>query len=112
LGGLPVNIKVQILVSSILDTGGLMTKLPKGEFIIYLYGSIVFRFLCFLEETKPPAGICRKDYYQEGNHVYNELNVLEAFRKALTTWARWVDANVDPMKSLVFFRGYSASHFR
>ncbi|KAL3586514.1 hypothetical protein D5086_013381 [Populus alba] len=52
-----------------------------------------------------------KDYYQEGSHVYNELNVLEAFRKALTTWARWVDANVDPMKSLVFFRGYSASHF-
>ncbi|KAJ6382310.1 hypothetical protein OIU77_030875 [Salix suchowensis] len=58
--------------------------------------------------TKLPKG---KDYYQEGSHVYNELNVLEAFRKALTTWARWVDANVNPMKSLVFFRGYSASHF-
>jgi hypothetical protein len=52
-----------------------------------------------------------KDYYQEGSHVYGELNVLEAFRKALTTWARWVDAKVDPKKSLVFFRGYSASHF-
>ncbi|XWS56179.1 hypothetical protein CRYUN_Cryun09bG0064100 [Craigia yunnanensis] len=52
-----------------------------------------------------------KDYYQEGSHVYYELNVLEAFRKALTTWARWVDANVDPMKTMVFFRGYSASHF-
>lgn len=52
-----------------------------------------------------------KDYYQEGSHVYSELNVLEAFRKALTTWARWVDANVNPAKSLVFFRGYSASHF-
>ncbi|WCJ34035.1 Protein trichome birefringence [Euphorbia peplus] len=52
-----------------------------------------------------------KDYYQEGSHVYNELNVLEAFRKALTTWARWVDHNVNPTKSLVFFRGYSASHF-
>ncbi|KDP24643.1 hypothetical protein JCGZ_25559 [Jatropha curcas] len=52
-----------------------------------------------------------KDYYQEGSHIYNELNVLEAFRKALTTWARWVDHNVNPMKSLVFFRGYSASHF-
>ncbi|KAF9664780.1 hypothetical protein SADUNF_Sadunf16G0053500 [Salix dunnii] len=52
-----------------------------------------------------------KDYYQEGSHVYDELNVLEAFRKALTTWARWVDANINPMKSLVFFRGYSASHF-
>ncbi|KAK9065813.1 hypothetical protein SSX86_015214 [Deinandra increscens subsp. villosa] len=53
-----------------------------------------------------------KDYYQEGSHVYNELNVLEAFRKAMTTWGRWVDANINPSKTLVFFRGYSASHFR
>lgn len=52
-----------------------------------------------------------KDYYQEGSHVYEELNVLEAFRKAITTWARWVDKNINPMKSIVFFRGYSASHF-
>ncbi|KAL3841191.1 hypothetical protein ACJIZ3_025782 [Penstemon smallii] len=52
-----------------------------------------------------------KDYYQEGSHVYSELNVMEAFRKALTTWGRWVDKNVNPKKSLVFFRGYSASHF-
>lgn len=52
-----------------------------------------------------------KDYYQEGSHVYNDLNVLEAFRKALTTWSKWVDANVNPMKSMVFFRGYSNSHF-
>ncbi|WOL20170.1 protein trichome birefringence-like [Canna indica] len=52
-----------------------------------------------------------KDYYQEGNHIYSELNVVEAFHKALDTWAKWVDANVNPKKSLVFFRGYSASHF-
>ncbi|XP_010932482.2 protein trichome birefringence-like 1 [Elaeis guineensis] len=52
-----------------------------------------------------------KDYYQEGDHVYSELNVVEAFHKALTTWAKWVDTNVNPKKTLVFFRGYSASHF-
>ncbi|XP_022935356.1 protein trichome birefringence [Cucurbita moschata] len=52
-----------------------------------------------------------KDYYQEGSHVYEDLNVLEAFRKAMTTWARWVDKNINPMKSIVFFRGYSATHF-
>ncbi|XP_039021723.1 protein trichome birefringence-like isoform X2 [Hibiscus syriacus] len=52
-----------------------------------------------------------KNYYQEGDHVYDELNVLEAFRKALTTWAKWVDTNVDPLKTMVFFRGYSAVHF-
>ncbi|XP_073269139.1 protein trichome birefringence-like [Primulina huaijiensis] len=52
-----------------------------------------------------------KDYYQEGSHVYSYLKATEAFRKALTTWGRWIEANVDPLKSLVFFRGYSASHF-
>lgn len=43
--------------------------------------------------------------------MYDELNVDEAFRKAMTTWGRWIDAKVNPRKSLVFFRGYSASHF-
>uniref|UniRef100_I1Q748 Uncharacterized protein n=1 Tax=Oryza glaberrima TaxID=4538 RepID=I1Q748_ORYGL len=52
-----------------------------------------------------------KDYYQEGNHVYSELNVVDAFHKALVTWSRWIDANVDPKKTTVLFRGYSASHF-
>ncbi|KAJ0263867.1 Protein trichome birefringence [Hirschfeldia incana] len=52
-----------------------------------------------------------EDYYQEGSNVYPKLDVDEAFRKALTTWGRWVDENVNPKKSLVFFRGYSPSHF-
>ncbi|KAL5199450.1 hypothetical protein ABZP36_020653 [Zizania latifolia] len=52
-----------------------------------------------------------KDYYQEGNHVYSELNVVDAFHKALVTWSKWIDANVNPKKTTVLFRGYSASHF-
>ncbi|CAA7016190.1 unnamed protein product [Microthlaspi erraticum] len=52
-----------------------------------------------------------EDYYQEGNNVHQKLDVDEAFRKALTTWGKWVDKNVNPKKSLVFFRGYSPSHF-
>ncbi|KAL9240174.1 hypothetical protein vseg_014422 [Gypsophila vaccaria] len=52
-----------------------------------------------------------EDYYQEGNHVYEQLDVKEAFRRALTTWGRWVDNNIDPQRTRVFFRGYSASHF-
>ncbi|KAG2305799.1 hypothetical protein Bca52824_025547 [Brassica carinata] len=47
-----------------------------------------------------------EDYYQEGSNVYPKLDVDEAFRKALTTWGQWVDKNVNPKKSLVFFRGY------
>ncbi|XP_050140176.1 protein trichome birefringence-like [Malus sylvestris] len=53
-----------------------------------------------------------KGYYQEGSHIYGELNVDDAFRKALTTWAQWIDTNVNPKKTAVFFRGYSPSHFR
>ncbi|MBA0870283.1 hypothetical protein Goshw_010327 [Gossypium schwendimanii] len=51
-------------------------------------------------------------YYQEGNTIYNRLHVKVAFRKALTTWAKWIDTNIDSTKTLVFFRGFSASHFR
>lgn len=56
--------------------------------------------------------ICRKEYYQEGNHIHGQLNVEEAFSKALFTWSHWVDTNINPKKTIVFFRGYSPSHFR
>ncbi|XP_010268038.1 PREDICTED: protein trichome birefringence-like 4 [Nelumbo nucifera] len=53
-----------------------------------------------------------KDYFQEGDHVHSKLGVAEAYTKALHTWARWVDGNIDSDRTRVFFRGYSASHFR
>ncbi|XP_021291190.1 protein trichome birefringence-like 4 [Herrania umbratica] len=53
-----------------------------------------------------------KNYFQEDSHVYNRLEVKEAFAKALRTWAKWVDANIDRNRTRVFFGGYSASHFR
>lgn len=54
----------------------------------------------------------REDYYQEGNHVYPRLKVLEAYKKALKTWARWVDKNIDGSRTQVIFRGFSVIHFR
>ncbi|PNY04995.1 Pmr5/Cas1p GDSL/SGNH-like acyl-esterase family protein [Trifolium pratense] len=53
-----------------------------------------------------------KEYYQEGNHVHGLLTVEEAITKAFLTWSHWVDTNIDPKKTTVFFRGYSPSHFR
>ncbi|KAI3720326.1 hypothetical protein L6452_21242 [Arctium lappa] len=53
-----------------------------------------------------------EDYYQEGDHVYPRLKVLDAYRRALSTWARWVDTNIDTNKTQVIFRGYSVTHFR
>ncbi|TVU51330.1 hypothetical protein EJB05_02748 [Eragrostis curvula] len=31
----------------------------------------------------------RKNYYQEGDRVYSELDVHDAYRRALNTWAKW-----------------------
>ncbi|EYU28435.1 hypothetical protein MIMGU_mgv1a003426mg [Erythranthe guttata] len=51
-------------------------------------------------------------YYQEGNHVHPRLKVLEAYKRAIITWAKWVDKNIDSNKTEVIFRGYSVTHFR
>lgn len=53
-----------------------------------------------------------KGYFQEGDHIYTKLKIMEAFTKAITTWGNWIDANIDPLKTTVFFRGYSPAHFR
>ncbi|KVH95551.1 PC-Esterase [Cynara cardunculus var. scolymus] len=31
-----------------------------------------------------------EDYYQEGNHVYPRLKALDAYTRALSTWAKWI----------------------
>ncbi|KAI7724787.1 hypothetical protein M8C21_031212, partial [Ambrosia artemisiifolia] len=53
-----------------------------------------------------------ENYYQEGNHVYPRLKALDAYTRALSTWAKWIDKNIDSQKTQVIFRGYSLTHFR
>ncbi|KAJ7963866.1 Trichome birefringence-like family [Quillaja saponaria] len=50
------------------------------------------------------------DFIQEGNKIYKDMDRLVAFEKALNTWAKWVDDNVDPTKTRVFFQGVSPDH--
>ncbi|CAN6200900.1 unnamed protein product [Urochloa humidicola] len=53
-----------------------------------------------------------KNYYKEGDTLYPQFDSTEAYRRALRTWARWIDKNMDPARSVVFYRGYSTAHFR
>ncbi|OEL21081.1 Protein trichome birefringence [Dichanthelium oligosanthes] len=39
-----------------------------------------------------------------------EMAGEEAFNRALRTWARWVDSNIDPSRTRVFFRSVSPEH--
>ncbi|KAK6132466.1 hypothetical protein DH2020_033766 [Rehmannia glutinosa] len=41
------------------------------------------------------------DSYQIGNQTLKDMDVMEAYKIALTTWANWVDSNIDPTKTHV-----------
>ncbi|XP_024979112.1 protein trichome birefringence-like 41 [Cynara cardunculus var. scolymus] len=51
------------------------------------------------------------DYIQDGEGIYKDMDRVVAFGKAIHTWGQWVDANVDPIKSKVFFQGISPTHY-
>ncbi|GMN20808.1 hypothetical protein TIFTF001_043178 [Ficus carica] len=50
------------------------------------------------------------DNIQEGNNSWRDMNRLVAYEKALRTRAEWVDSNVDPTITKVFFQGISPDH--
>ncbi|GAB4836283.1 Protein trichome birefringence-like 36 [Ancistrocladus abbreviatus] len=52
------------------------------------------------------------DYYMEGTKVLTDLNPMVAYEKGLTTWAKWVDLNLDPSTTRVIFRTMSPRHNR
>lgn len=70
---------------------------------------LVFNTANWWSHYKTKAG---NNYYQEGDQVHPRLDVLTAFRKALMTWASWVDKHINPSKTQVFFRSSAPSHFR
>ncbi|KAK3206968.1 hypothetical protein Dsin_021014 [Dipteronia sinensis] len=52
------------------------------------------------------------DYIQDGQNLVKDMDRLDAFYKGMTTWARWVDNNVDTTKTKVFFQGISPTHYQ
>ncbi|PPS18013.1 hypothetical protein GOBAR_AA02554 [Gossypium barbadense] len=50
------------------------------------------------------------DYVQDNNITHKNMHRTVAYKKALRTWARWVNLNVDPAKTKVFFQGVSPDH--
>lgn len=52
------------------------------------------------------------DYYKEGNNLIKNMTLMVAYQKGLSTWASWVDLNLNPQKTKVIFRSMSPRHNR
>ncbi|XP_020204021.1 protein trichome birefringence-like 43 [Cajanus cajan] len=50
------------------------------------------------------------DFIREGNHIVRDMDRLVVYGKALNTWAKWIDNNIDLKQTKVFFQGVSPDH--
>uniref|UniRef100_M4CML9 Uncharacterized protein n=1 Tax=Brassica campestris TaxID=3711 RepID=M4CML9_BRACM len=53
----------------------------------------------------------RWDFIRNGSSLIRDMNRLDAFNLGLTTWAQWVDQNVNTSQTRVFFQGISPTHY-
>lgn len=50
------------------------------------------------------------DSFEYRGNLVEDMELQTALRKAMRTWAHWVDLNADPRKTKVFFRSISPEH--
>ncbi|XP_010937876.1 xylan O-acetyltransferase 1 [Elaeis guineensis] len=53
-----------------------------------------------------------KGSFDEGATEYDEVDRPKAYRRVLKTWAKWVEKNVDPQRTMVFFMSTSPNHIK
>lgn len=51
------------------------------------------------------------DFIEADEIVTKDMDRMLAFRKGLSTWARWIESDVDFDKTKVLFQGISPSHY-
>ncbi|KAI9157149.1 hypothetical protein LWI28_017591 [Acer negundo] len=50
--------------------------------------------------------------FLHGSKEYREKHLNSVYKKALRTWAKWVDKNIDPKRTTIFFSSMSPFHDR
>lgn len=50
--------------------------------------------------------------FDEGDAEYDEIEVSIVYERVMRTWRKWIEENVDPSKTSVFFSSLAPQHFR
>ncbi|KAJ4841219.1 hypothetical protein Tsubulata_030000 [Turnera subulata] len=61
--------------------------------------------------TSPYTKVLRGTF-DEGGKEYDEIELPIAYERALRTWATWVEDNVDPNRTSVYFTSVSPNHIK
>ncbi|XP_050209694.1 protein trichome birefringence-like 28 [Mercurialis annua] len=56
--------------------------------------------------------VLRRGTFSEASGEFDEIERTLAYERVLRTWAKWVEENVDPKLTSVFFMSMSPLHFR
>ncbi|KAE8703328.1 Protein trichome birefringence-like 38 [Hibiscus syriacus] len=51
------------------------------------------------------------EFIEYRGKIYKDMYRLMAFKEGLSTWSKWVNSNVDPRITQVFFQGISPVHY-
>ena len=52
----------------------------------------------------------RWEYIEIGGKLIKDMDRLAAFKRGLSTWSKWVELNVNPAQTNVFYQGVSPVH--
>ncbi|XP_047331254.1 protein trichome birefringence-like 42 [Impatiens glandulifera] len=52
------------------------------------------------------------NYFGIGDKLIKDMDHMEAYKIALTTWSKWVDSSIDLSKTSVFYQGIASTHFK